>query len=211
MKFGKTAQLILAIGIFTIGIVFLYRMNQERAVEYEELNTQLATAQALLPEIVSEGEELQIRLSQLQTDLDQAEYSLRRGKAKFTVTIDSIEYDWQLYQMARDRDLEMMTLFTSEPREMEVGNVTLTIYSFDMEVKGTVADILNFANVMATDDDFTTATVEIVSISVPEPLTLQEKEGIVEQAQQEEDGEGEEELGAPSAFIQLEIYSYEGD
>lgn len=201
MKFGKTAQLILAIGIFTIGIVFLYRMNQERAVEYEELNTQLATAQALLPEIVSEGEELQIRLSQLQTELSQAEYSLRRGKAKFTVTIDSIRYDELLYQMARDRDLEMMTLSTSEPREMEVGNVTLTIYSFDIEVEGTVADILNFANVMATTDDFTTATVDIVSISVPDPLTLQEKEG----------GEGEEGLGAPSALIQLKIYSYEGD
>lgn len=211
MKFGKSAQLILAIGIFTIAAIFLYRMNQERAAEYEELNTQLATSQALLPELVSEGEELESRLNQLQAELSQARTSLSSGKAKFPGTIDGIRYDELLLQMARDRDLEMMTLYTSEPAERDVGDVTLTVTTFDMEVKGTVADILDFVNAIAVGDDFTVATAEIVSISVPEPLTQQEKEGLVEQAQGEETEEEEEELGAPSAAIQLKIYNYRGE
>jgi len=113
--------------------------------------------------------------------------------------------------MARDRDLEMMTLYTSEPAERDVGDVTLTVTTFDMEVKGTVADILDFVNAIAVGDDFTAATAQIVSISVPEPVTQQEKEGLVEQAQGEETEEGEEELGGPSAAIQLKIYNYRGE
>jgi hypothetical protein len=209
MKFGKTAQLILAIGIFAIAIIFLYRMNQERAAEYEELNTQLATAQTLLPQIVSDGEELEIRLNQLNNELNQAKSALIRGKASFPRLLDSIRYDELLFQMAGDRDLEMMKLTTSEPAEKSVEDVNFTVTTFDMTVKGTVADILDFVNAIASGDDFTAATVEIVTITVPEPVTQQEKEGLVEQ--EEVEGEEEEGLGAPAADIELNIYNYRGE
>jgi len=207
MKFSKTAQLILAIGIFAIAIVFLYRMNQGRAAEYEQLNTQLETAQALLPGIISEGEELESRLNQLKIDLNQAKAELSQGKANFPHSIDSVRYDELLFQMARDRGLEMMRLVTSEPSDKGIEDVTFNVTSFDMEVKGAVADILDFVNTIAIGDDFTTAIVNIVSITVPEPVTQQVKEGIVEQ---EEEGEEAEELGAPSAAIELDIYNYRG-
>jgi hypothetical protein len=208
MKFGKTAQLILAIGIFAIAIVFLYRMNQERAAAYDELNTQLTTAQALLPGMISESEELESRLNQLKIDLNQAKVDLNKGKANFPNSIDSIRYDELLYQMARDRGLEIMTLETSEPTEMNVEEVTFTVTNFNVEVKGTVADILDFVNTIANGDDFTTAIVDVVSIAVPEPVTQQVKEGLVEQ--EEVEGEEEGELGAPSADIEINIYNYRG-
>ncbi|MFC1956726.1 hypothetical protein ACFLVY_00295 [Chloroflexota bacterium] len=214
MKFGKTAQLVLAIGIIAIAVIFLYRMNQERAAEYEGLNAQLTTAQVLMPELISEGEELESRLNQLQIELNQAKAALSRGKASFPRSIDSIRYDELLFQMAGDRDLEMMTLVTSEPAEQSVGDVTFTVTTFAMEVKGTVDDILDFVNTIAIGDDFTAATVEIVFITVPEPVTQQEKEGLVkpEEVEQAEEGEeGEEELGAPSAAIELDIYNYRGE
>jgi hypothetical protein len=209
MKFGKTAQLVLAIGVFAIAIIFLYRMYQERAAGYEELNTQLATAQTLLPQLVSDGEELESRLNQLHTELNQANAALSRGKASFPSLLDSIRYDELLLQMAGDRDLEMMALATSEPAEKNAGDVTFAVTTFDMTVKGTVADILDFVNAIATGDDFTAATVEIVSFAVPEPVTQQEKEGLVEQEQVE----GEEEMGsgAPAATIELDIYNYRGE
>ena len=208
MKFGKTAQLILAIGIFAIAIVFLYRMNQERAAAYDELNTQLTTAQALLPGMISESEELESRLNQLKIDLNQAKVDLNKGKANFPNSIDSIRYDELLYQMARDRGLEIMTLETSEPTEMNVEEVTFTVTNFNVEVKGTVADILDFVNTIANGDDFTTAIVDVVSIAVPEPVTQQVKEGLVEQ--EEVEGEEKGELGAPSADIEINIYNYRG-
>ncbi len=213
MKFGKTAQLVLAIGIFAIAIIFLYRMNAARASEYEQLNTQLAAAQALLPEIAAESEELESRLSQLQVELTQAKASLSQGKAGFPDSIDSIRYDELFFQMASDRDLEMMSLDTSEPAEQKAGEeVTFTVTTFDMQVKGLVADILDFVNGIAIGDDFTTATVELVSITVPEPLTAYEEEHGLGGQETEEEGEEEEgETGAPLATIRVDIYSYRGE
>jgi hypothetical protein len=207
MKFGKTAQLVLAIGIFAIAIFFLYRMNQEREAEQEQLSTQLTTAQQLLPQLVAESEDLESRLSQLQLELDQAEASLSSGKAKFPTSTDSIRYDELLFQMAFDRDLEVMSLDTSLPDEEDVEDITYTVTSFDIGVVGQVADILDFVNAIAIGDDFTTATVKLVDISVPEPITAQEKEFLAVQETEEE----EEEPEAPSAIIKLDIYSYEGD
>jgi hypothetical protein len=211
MKFGKTAQLILAIGIFAIAIVFLYQTNAKRDAEYDGLNTQLATAQGLLPELVSDGQQLESRLNRLQIELAQAKDSLSDGKAYFPRTIDGIRYDELLFQMAHDRDLEMMVLETSDPAGVNVGDVTLTVTTFDIAVKGTVADILDFINVIAVGDDFGTATAEIVSITVPCPVSQLEKEEIVEQGEEESEEEEEElECGAPSAEIKLDIYYYRG-
>jgi hypothetical protein len=110
MKFGKVAQLVLAIGIFAIAIIFLYRMNQGRAAEHEQLSTQMETVQQLLPQLVSESEDLESRLNQLQAELDQAKALLSEGKARFPISIDGIRYDELLCQMAHDRDLEVMKL-----------------------------------------------------------------------------------------------------
>lgn len=207
MKFGKVAQLALAIGIFAIALIFLYRMNQGRAAEHKQLSTQLDTAQQLLPQLVSESEDLESRLNQLQAELDQTKASLSEGKARFPLSIDGIRYDELLCQMAHDRDLEVMRLVTSEPTEQKVEEVTYTITSFDLEVMGQVADILDFVNAIAIGGDFTTATVELVDIKVPEPITMQEKEALAGQEQEE----GEEEPEAPSALIKVNIYSYKGD
>ena len=207
MKFGKTAQLVLAIGIFAIAIIFLYRMNAERNSDYEQLNTQLTTAQNLLPEIVSEREELESRLNQVQIELRQAKTLLSDGKAGFPDSIDSIRYDELLFQMASDRDLEMMRLFTSEPLEETVEEVAYTVDTFEIEVTGQVADILDFVSDIAIGEDFTTVIIEEVDIKVPEPLTAYEREYL----ELQELEEGEEEPEAPSAVIILSIYSYEGD
>ena len=207
MKFGKVAQLVLAIGIFAIAIIFLYRMSQGRQDEHEQLTTQIAAAQAILPDLESEKAELESHLNQLQVEMNQAKVSLSKGKANFPDGIDSIRYDELLSQMARDRDLEMMRLSTSEPGTKSEGDVTFTVTTFNMEVHGAVADIIDFIDAIAIGDDFTTATVELVSINIPEPLTLQEKEGLTEQEGEEE----EEELGSPSATIKMNIYTYEGE
>jgi hypothetical protein len=86
-------------------------------------------------------------------------------------------------------------------------DVTYTVNSFDLEVMGQVADILDFVNAIAIGSDFTTATVDLVDIRVPEPLTMQEKEALAGQEQEE----GEEAPEAPSALIKVNIYSYKGD
>jgi len=218
MKFGKTAQLILAIGIVAIAVIFLYRMNLQKGEEYEQLNTQLETAQQLLPKLTSEKEALEGRLNRLQVELAQAQASLSEGKAKFPREIDGIDYSEQLFRMAKDRDLEVIRFTGSAPSTQSVEDVTYTVTSFHLEVWGEVADILDFVNTIATGDDFTTATVELVTITVPEPLTSQEKAAQAGQEETEAEAEAEAEAedeeenpDSPSAVINVNIYSYEGE
>lgn len=202
MKFGKTAQLILAIGIFAIGAIFLYRMNLGRQADKEQMNTQLTTAQTLVPKLTTERGELEAQLSQLRTELDIANASITENKAKFPSSVDSIQYDELLFKMAQDRSLEVMTLITSEPSDNRMEEVTYSVTSLNLEVRGEVADMLDFISALATGEEFTTATVELVDIRVPEPLTRAEKEGLT--------AEEAEEKELPSATVNIAIYSYKG-
>jgi len=222
MKFGRAAQLVLAIGIFAVGIIFLYRMNLERQAAQEGLHTQLAAAQLLLPKLTSEKEDLESQLTRLQNNLVEARSAIGEGKSKYPDNIESIEYDQKLFQMAQDRSLEVIRLTASEPGNKNVEDVAFTNTSFEVEVagealdsppadeeefreyvNGVLIDILAFINGIAVGEEFITATVESVDISVP---TFAE----VEEAEESEEAE-EGEAGRVSATIKLVIYSYEGE
>jgi hypothetical protein len=213
MKFGKVAQLVLAIGIFAIAAVFLYQMYQGRQGEYEEINTQMAASQTLLLKLESEKSDLEGELSSAQVELEQAQASLGEGKAKFPEqAVESIEYGELFFEMAHDRNLELLRLSATEPAEVNLENVVFTFTSFTIEVYGEVADIVDFVSGIAIGDDFTTTSVEVVNISVPEPLTLAERDLLLEEeAEASQEGEEIEEPESPSAVIRVNIYSYEGE
>ena len=237
MKFSYAARLILVIGIVAVAAVMLYRLYLQQGVEQVEANIQLVTAQGLLPKLVSDREGLEGQLTQLEGDLTEATSRLSEAKTYFPASVQSIEYDMVLFRMARDRDLEIVTLTASEPADLEVeialetddqdqevGFVNYFVTSFTIEVEPvepapeaegefeeyfnrTIADILDFISAIATGDDFTTATVELVNISVPEPFAEEEEE-IVEEIEEEEEIEEVEVL---IATIDLEIYGYKGE
>jgi hypothetical protein len=207
MKFGKVAQLVLAIGIFAIAAIFLRQMYQGRLDEYAETTIQLEASQTLLLKLEADKADLEVQLSSAKVRLEQAQASLSEGKAKYPERIESIEYDELFFEMADDRDLEILRLTASDPSEQTVDDVTYVVTIFSLEVAGEVADIVDFVNGIAIGEDFTTTTVEMVRITVPEPLTRAEKEELEEQ-EAEEDGEEPE---SPSASIRVYVYSYEGE
>ncbi len=219
MKFGKGAQLVLIIGVFAIASIFLYRMNLERQAEQEAINIQLSAVQLLLPKLTSEREELEGQLSRLQSNLAEARSALSESKPRFPRLVESIEYDEVLFQMAHDRSLEVISLTASEPSAKTVEDVAYTVTAFNVTVageasdsplatedefreyvSGVLIDILDFISGIATGDDFTTATVESVTISVP---AFAETET--------EESEEEEEAERVSATIKIVIYSYTGE
>ncbi len=221
MKFGKGAQLVLIIGVFAIASIFLYRMNLERQAEQEEINIQLSAVQLLLPKLTSEREELEGQLSRLQSNLAEAKSALSESKPRFPRLVESIKYDEILFQMARDRSLKVISLTASEPSAKTVEDVAYTVTAFNVTVageasdsppatedafreyvSGVLIDILDFISGIATGDDFTTATVGSVTISVP---TFAETE--TEESAEEE----EEEAERVSAIIKIVIYSYTGE
>ena len=125
-----------------------------------------------------------------------------------------------------------------EVEDINVEDITFSVTSFTADVRGEVDDILGFISTIVISEDFLNATVELVNINIPEPLTEAEKEAIkegltreiMEELAEEELTEEEreellealaealaaaeeeiEELEMPSATIELAIYGYQGE
>ena len=230
MKLGSAARIILIVGIFAVALFMLYRMNSQQEQEQEQLDVELSGIQLLLPKLMSDKGDLESQLAQLQGELTEATASLSEAKANFPPEpAESIEYDELLFKMAHDRRLEVMSLTATEPSDQNVEGVTYTVTSFDICVEAEaveqvfdteeeykafisqgIVDILDFIHAIATGEDFTTATVEPVTISVPEPLLEEETEEAEEEIEELTEEEVEE-AEAPSATIRLVIYSYKGE
>jgi hypothetical protein len=190
MRLSKTAWFILGIGVFIIALIMLLVFNSQQAGEQERLEEDLSTYEALLPQLTSEREALENQLASLASQLDEATSSLNYSKAKFPDEVESIEYDEELFMSAQDCNLEILSLTASEPRErLEEDIITYTVTNFEIEVRGKVADMLTFVDIITTGGYFNSATVEMVNMEIPEP---------------DEDEE-------PTATIELAIYSYEGE
>jgi len=204
MKISRTAWLILGIGIFAIAIGILCWVFLQQVQEQKGLNNSLSLAQATLPRVISERNDLESQLPQLESELAQAESLLSGVKARFPESVESIEYDEVLFEIADDCDLEIIELTASEPSDEEIAGITYYITSFKVKVEGkyggyidkTVGDILDFINTIATSEyspgetNFVNAIIKEVNMEVPEPGEVDEK---------------------PKATIKLDIYGYQGE
>lgn len=236
MKLGKTAWIILVTGIFIIASGSLYWLYLQERPKQEELNAQLSAVQATLPKLAEQRASLESTLTELEDKLVQVTSQLKTAKAAFPAAVESIEVDELLFGIANDWGLEIISLTASEPSDLEVEvevetedieveDITYLVTSFTVDVKGkapesvfkteeeykayidkAVDDILNFIHTIVNHRDFDTATVELVNIVVPEPISEEEKEGLTEEQIEEREG-----IEVPSATIKLVIYSYKGE
>jgi len=181
MKLSKIFWLALGIGVFIIGAVVLYMLYTDEKSEQQELNDRLAVAEATLPGLIDEASALENQIAQLQEALAQARAQLNLAKVEFPSSVESIEYDEILFRFADDSDLEITRLTAASPRDVTMGGITYSATSFTVAVAGEVIDILDFINIIVNDNNFKTATVELINLSVPEPLTEEEKAAIKEE------------------------------
>ncbi len=215
MRLSRTAWLILVIGVFVIAFAGLYMIYLREQRAQVPLNEALAVAQTILPKLTAETTNLENAVTEMEDRLAQAKSQLQTAKAVFpTRRVESIEVDEVLFGIAFSWDLEITNLTATEPgdqtvpveveaEDIEVEDIDFTITTFTVQVKGEVADILDFIHSIVNHQDFDSATVELVNIVVPEPLTLAEKEGKTE--------EEIEEAEIPSATLTLTIYNYLGE
>jgi hypothetical protein len=192
MKLSRTAWLILGIGVLVIALGSLYMVYSRQSSAQQELAASLSQARAREPKVISDREAAAAELTKGQNKLAEASSLLTKSQAQFPKSVVSIEYGEALWEIADACDLEVMKLTAAEPSNKKVGDITFTVFSFEVKVRGEVDDILDFISDIARSEHFTAATVELVNIKVPEPP---------------EEGE-EPEL--PTATIRLVGYSYEG-
>ncbi len=189
MKLSRTALWILGIGFFILASVILIMLHAGRSGDAERLDENLTVTQTVLATLISEKEDLNSQLAQLYNQLDEAEDAYYQSKANFPKSVMSIEYDEELFFIAEDYNLDVMSLVASEARESAVEEIPFYNTIFEVEVRGQVSNILSFINNVATGGYFDAATVELVNMEVPEP-------------EQEEE---------PTAIIKIIVYSYEGE
>jgi hypothetical protein len=189
MKLGKTARWILGIGFFILAGAILFALFTGQSSEAAQLEDNLEITQGILTNLIADKEEMTAQLAQYENELVDAQLALNQGQAKFPKTVASIEYDEEIFSVADDYNLEVLTITTSEPRVVKTEDITFLATYFEVEVRGSMSNILSFINNVATGGYFNAATIELANMEGPEP--------------------GQDET--PSGTIKITVYSYEGE
>ena len=143
MKISKKVWLIVGICIFGVVLGLMYSFYFREVGERGQLEKRLETAQVLLPGLIANREELEDQLAQT-TSL------LNKSEAEFPESVESIEYDDDLFEIADDCNVGILSLIASTPTSSGIYSVS----SFTVVVNGDIDDILDFIYAIRTGDDF---------------------------------------------------------
>jgi hypothetical protein len=189
MKLSKTAWWILGTGFFILAAVIMIVLLSSKSGDIAQLQENLGVTQTLLNKLISEREGLESQVAELGNILDEAEAAYNSSQGKYPDSVASIEYDEEIFSLAHDSNLDVLSLLASEPGVNKVEDISFDNTTIEIEVQGTVTNILTFIDDVATGAYFESATVEMINLDVPEA--------------------GQDEK--PSAVIKIIIYSYEGE
>lgn len=173
MKINQRYIIALVIIIFLAAFVFLYmgnaRQKRENTTAQENLNN-ANTAYATAIKEKSNQEDLLNQatgqIAQLQSRLIEIQLQLQEQQQVIPESIKNIDYDEILFNIADANKLQVLSLNIQGPTEVEVNGVTLFLYTFNISLSGDTPDILNYVNDVTTGDDFISAIVEGITMTV---------------------------------------------
>jgi septal ring factor EnvC (AmiA/AmiB activator) len=160
MKLGKTAQLILVIGILAVLLVSAGVVYARQTVERSQLNSDIAQANQDFVRYTALKRELETRLSQ-------AEAQLSSLQNEFYESTQSIEIDKTLFETADDANVSLTDISCSVPSAKTVNGIACQVFSLSLTVEGdNLAQLLNFTTKLGKR--FPDATIESPRISISE-------------------------------------------
>jgi hypothetical protein len=160
MKLGKKVWLIVEIVILVAALVGLYVVYSRQAGEQKDLNARLSSAQTLSAGLTKQKQDLENQLAQAQS-------SLEASQAQFPESVESIEYDDDLFAIAHDCNVDITRIAASPPTGKTVGAVTYSVSPFVVDVSGSVENILDFIYALRTGDGFQLPwSAEVTSINM---------------------------------------------
>lgn len=215
MRLGRTALMILGIGIFIIAFVTIYYLNSKEAEEQAQLNERLGVSQDLLPELIAEKGDLQSELTQVESDIAEAKLILSNSQARFPEIVESFNYNAALFQTAYDCELQVVEINVSKPSDEKVegiDDITYAVSEFEVVVRSiqsppntevkyktyieeTVDNMLKFIDTIATSEGYNTSNIKQVHMENLKPLDEGQLEGIDERMER-----------WPKATVELTIY-----
>ena len=147
MKLSRKALLIIVIVVFAVALGVLFYIYSGQNKERAELNERLSLAQTLLPGLIDNRE-------MKEDELTQAESLLAASQAQFPESVQSIEYDDDLFEIAEDCNVSLTKVTASKPTSTAVGAVTYSVSTFVVVVHGSIDNIMDFIYAIRTGDDF---------------------------------------------------------
>ena len=147
IKINRKVLLIIGIVVFAIVLGILIRTYSQQVRERNELNASLAAQQAVETTLIAEKEDWENKLAQAQS-------LLATSQAKFPTSVNSVEYDDDLFEIADDCNLELTSLSMSKPTNKKIGAVTYSVAPCLVQVTGDMDSILDFLYAIRTGDDF---------------------------------------------------------
>jgi hypothetical protein len=111
------------------------------------LNDRMSHAQTLLSGLTDNRQAKEAQLTQ-------AKSLLEASQAQFPESVESIEYDDDLFEIADDCNVGITKLTASKPTDKAEGTLTYSVSSFVVVVRGSIDNILEFIYALRTGDDF---------------------------------------------------------
>jgi len=151
MKLSKKIGLIAGAGIIVALLCIVLTVYFQQAREQQELNERVDSATVLSTVLTAQK-------GDLEDELAQAESLLNTSQAEYPQEIHSIEYGEHIFEIIDDCNLTLASLSFPRPSSTQV--------SLSLPVSGSVADILEFIDIINTDDRFASTQVNSVNLNV---------------------------------------------
>ncbi len=178
-KLDKKILLIIGIVVIIVAVVMLGRTYMQQVSEQRQLKANVAAQEALLRQLTTQEQDQRNRLAAAQSLFEES-------RTKFPEAVESIEFGEDLFKIARDCSVELVSLSPSMPGGRTAGSVTYSVSAFALVVQGSVDNVLKFINALRTGEGFRQAWVaEVHSVNIDFGDT-------------------------PVATISLDIYGYKG-
>jgi hypothetical protein len=171
MKLSKAVIVVFVLGLAVIAGGLIYTVWQNELDRKDTLNATLDTARVLLPPIQAGIATEEANLKAAQAKLAAARAGLEEFKAKFPTpppqaAIQSIDYGTKLFILAANNGLNLSEFHASDPSTVTQGGIKYQKTSMDVMVSGPIGNINNFIGNLETGDDYLTATIDSVDISL---------------------------------------------
>ena len=173
MKISQKYIIALLIVIFIAALAFLYmtysKQKSENTLAQQNRTNAQTTYNTALKNKAGQEElltEANTQIAGLQSRLLQVQQQLQTEQQVIPQAIKNIDYDELLFGIARSSGLTVLNLNVNGPSEIQVNDVSMFTYTFNISLRGETWDIISFINEVATDDSFISTVIEGVTMTV---------------------------------------------
>jgi len=183
-KLSKTGLLILAAGVFVVGLLSLGITRYSQISEQTDLNDELSLSEMRLNNM--DLKPFQLQLAELQEQFTDSASQLEEAKSRLVQTVISVNVTAKFYEIASYHQVIVDTISTTKNQTDDYEGVNCLLITVNAGVTGDLSHIIDF--IAGLNDNFDTGFVQSAQITIDDAIA---EEGT-------------------TANIMMIVYTYEG-